>query len=117
MIRLGLCCTFRDEPIKFGVSTAAVVSRMSREDAKAKLAGLCLANAEALLAALRFCDANGIGCFRVNSQVLPLKTHPEQGYDLLDLPGGAAIVERFRACGDFARERGLRTCFHPDQFV
>ncbi|WP_165250361.1 UV DNA damage repair endonuclease UvsE [Paludisphaera soli] len=117
MIRLGLCCTFRDEPIKFGVTTAAVVSRMNRGDALAKLAGLCLANAEALMAALRFCDANGIGCFRVNSQVLPLKTHPQQGYEMDDLPGGGAIVDRFRSCGDFARERGLRTCFHPDQFV
>jgi UV DNA damage endonuclease len=117
MIRLGLCCTFRDQPIKFGVTTAAVVSRMNRIDALAKLAGLCLANAEALMAALRFCAANGIGCFRVNSQVLPLKTHPQQGYEMDDLPGGGAIVDRFRACGDFAREQGLRTCFHPDQFV
>lgn len=60
---------------------------------------------------------HGIGAFRVNSQILPVKTHPAVGYDVLGLPGGDAIVERFRECGAFARDRGLRLSFHPDQFV
>lgn len=34
-----------------------------------------------------------------------------------DLPDGDEIVRRFRDCGRFAREKGIRTCFHPDQFV
>ena len=34
-----------------------------------------------------------------------------------DLPQCDEIVARFRECGAFALERGLRTCFHPDQFV
>ena len=82
-----------------------------------KLAGLCAANAAALMSALQFCSANGIGCFRVNSQILPLKTHPEVGYDLRELPGGRQIVEQFQECGRFAKAAGLRTTFHPDQFV
>jgi UV DNA damage endonuclease len=117
MLRLGLCCIFRDQPIKFGTTTAASLDRLDPAEALGKLARLCAANAEALLAALRFCASNGIGCFRIGSQVLPLKTHPCHGYDLADLPGGADVVQGFRACGDFAREHGLRTCFHPDQFV
>lgn len=117
MIRLGLCCTFRDEPIKFRVATAAALSRLDRAAADAKLSALCLANADALLAALRYCAAVGIGCFRVNSQVLPLKTQPAFAYDAAGLPDGEEIVARFRACGAFARANGLRTCFHPDQFV
>ena len=76
MIRLGLCCIFRDEPIKFGNTTATAIGKMKRADALVKLSGLCMANAEALLASLHFCAENGIGCFRVNSQILPLKTHP-----------------------------------------
>ncbi|OJW13094.1 MAG: UV damage repair endonuclease UvsE [Planctomycetales bacterium 71-10] len=117
MIRLGLCCTFRDEPIKFRVATAAALSRLDRAEADARLVALCLANADSLLAALRFCARAGIGCFRVNSQVLPLKTQPTFAYDVAGLPDGDAIVARFRACGEFARVNGLRTCFHPDQFV
>jgi UV DNA damage endonuclease len=90
---------------------------MSRSDALAKLARLCSANAEALFASLQFCAANGIGCFRINSQILPLKTHPRRGYQLAELRGGEQIIRRFRECGAFARQNDLRTCFHPDQFV
>jgi len=46
-----------------------------------------------------------------------LKTHPEAGYGVTELPDGAAIVARFRECGAFAREHNLRLSFHPDQFV
>lgn len=117
MLRLGLCCIFRDEPIKFSTTTAAALSRMSKADAQSKLTGLCQSNADALLAALEFCANHGIGCFRVNSQILPIKTHPLYGYRVEDLPGGADIVRRFQACGAFARSHNVRTCFHPDQFV
>ena len=117
MIRLGLCCIFRDHPIKFRRTTAAAMARMKRADGLAKLSGLCLANADALLASLQFCADNGIGCFRINSQILPLKTHPECGYAVEDLPEGDEIVRRFKKCRRFAKRHNLRTCFHPDQFV
>ncbi len=117
MIRLGLCCAFRDQPIKFANTTATAIGKMRRPDALAKLNRLSLENADALLAALRFCADNGIGCFRVNSQILPLKTHPVCGYEVDNLPEGAEIIRRFQACGRFARTHDMRTCFHPDQFV
>lgn len=117
MIRLGLCCTFRDQPIKFANTTATAISKMKRPDGLAKLSGLCLANADALAAALGFCGKHGIGCFRVNSQILPLKTHPTCGYDIDELPDGDEIIRRFQACGAFAKKHNVRTCFHPDQFV
>jgi UV DNA damage endonuclease len=117
MIRLGLCCIFRDEPIKFVTTTATAINRMQRPQALAKLSSLCLQNATSLLAALEYCANNGIGCFRVNSQILPVKTHPTCGYQIDDLPEGDEIVRRFKACGEFAARHQLRTCFHPDQFV
>lgn len=117
MIRLGLCCIFRDQPIKFVATTAAAIGKMKRPDALGKLSGLCLANADALLLALQFCSQNGIGCFRVNSQILPIKTHPTCGYEIEELPDGDEIIRRFKACGRFVKKHKLRTCFHPDQFV
>ena len=117
MIRLGLCCIFRDQPIKFRTTTATAIKRLPRDDGRRKLAELCAANASALMDALQFCSANGIGSFRVNSQILPLKTHPDVGYDLKELPGGSQIVSQFRKCKAFAKSAGLRTVFHPDQFV
>ena len=117
MIRLGLCCILRDQPIKFRNTTVAAASRLKRRDSLAKLSGLCLANAESLLASLRFCANNGIGCFRINSRILPLKTHPECGYAVDDLPEGDEIIRRFKKSKRFAKKHKLRTCFHPDQFV
>ena len=90
---------------------------MERDVALTKLSGLCLTNAEALQAALQFCADNGIGCFRINSQILPVKTHVECGYDVSDLPEGGEIIRRFKACGQFAKDHDIRTSFHPDQFV
>jgi UV DNA damage endonuclease len=117
MTRFGLCCIFRDQPIKFSTTTATAMARLPRAEALARLSRICLANADALRAALEFCACNEIGCFRIQSQVLPLKTHPQQGYTMDELPAAEEIARRFRACGAFARAANLRTCFHPDQFV
>lgn len=116
-LRLGLCCQFAQEPIKFRTTTATAMLRLAKPDRLARLSDLCRTNAEALMAALRFCAASGIGAFRIHSEILPVKTHPEAGYEVGELPGSAAWVARFRECGDFARAQGLRLSFHPDQFV
>ena len=93
------------------------MARLPRAARLARLAEFCRANADALLASLEYCAANGIGAFRVSSQILPVKTHPVVGYDVRDLPDGDDIIARFRACGRFARANSLRLSFHPDQFV
>lgn len=116
-LRLGLCCLFAAEPIKFRTTTATAMLRLPKQDRLARVAELCRANAESLLAALEFCASHGIGAFRINSQILPIKTHPEAGYAIDELPGAADIVARFRECGRVARAHGLRLSFHPDQFV
>lgn len=95
MLCLGLCCSFRDQPIKFRTTTAAAIGRMSRTDGLAKHSTLCLANADALLSALQYCAANGIGCFRIVSQFLPLKTHPQLGYKVDELPDATKILNDF----------------------
>ncbi|MBX3097900.1 MAG: hypothetical protein KF812_13690, partial [Fimbriimonadaceae bacterium] len=66
MIRLGLCCIFLEQPIRFRNTTVKAISGMNRGAALTKLSGLCMANAEALLASLQFCGEHGIGCFRIN---------------------------------------------------
>jgi len=116
-VRLGLCCQLAREPINFRTTTATAMLRLPSAQRLARLAELCLTNADALLAALRYCAARGIGAFRINSQILPVKTHPEVGYDIRELPRGDKIIARFRFCGAFAREHSLRLSFHPDQFV
>jgi UV DNA damage endonuclease len=117
MLRFGLCCAFRDQPIKFRTTTAAALARLSPWDAAAKLSRIALDNGEALFAAVKYCAGAGIGCFRINSQFLPLKTHPRLAYRLDALPDAAALVARLEAVRQFAAQAGIRLTFHPDQFV
>jgi UV DNA damage endonuclease len=117
MIRLGLCCVFRDQPIKFRTTTAAAITRIPRPEQLRRLGAIALGNAHTLQQALRYCAAHDIGCFRINSQILPLRTHPAVGYSVADLPNAKAVVEAFKQCGEFACRQRLRLTFHPDQFV
>ncbi len=117
MLRLGLCCIFRSEPITFRRATAKHLSTKPRKEQLRLLADICRHNALSLERALHFCKDHGIGAFRINSQILPLKTHPEVGYAMQDLPEGEAIVKIYRRCGALSRRHDLRTTFHPDQFI
>lgn len=117
MIRLGLCCAFRDAPIRFRTTTAAAMMRLGKAERRQRLSSIILANCEALRAAVQYCADNGIGSFRVNSQILPLKTHPDAGYELHALPESERLVALFQDCGRLAAEHGIRLTFHPDQFV
>ncbi len=116
-IRLGLCCAFYNQPIKFRTTTVKSLSTIVRDLALNKLSLLCLENSRSLHESLKFCVLNDIGCFRINSHILPIKTHPEYGYDIYDIPEGENIVQRFKECGQYAKKHNIRTCFHPDQFV
>ena len=116
-LRLGLCCQFIDQPIKFRTTTAAALVRMPRCEQLNRLSALCSANADTLRAALAFCAMHEIGSFRILSTILPVKTHPVVGYRIEQLPDAERIVAQFRQCGDFARKYSIRTGFHPDQFV
>lgn len=117
MIRLGLCCIFVKAPIKFRRKTATHLAGFSLGEQRRQLADLCMHNAKELYKALNYCRGAGIGAFRINSQILPLITHPNQGYQLQDLPDSGEIIDAFRQCGDFARRNDIRTSFHPDPFV
>jgi UV DNA damage endonuclease len=117
MIRWGLCCIFREVPIKFRRTAAKYTAKLSADERQAHLTNICLHNAESLLEALQFCRLNGIGAFRINSQILPLKTHPQLGYAIEDLPQSTEIVNAFRKCKAYCRRHDLRTSFHPDQFI
>lgn len=117
MIRFGLCCIFKEQPIKFRRTTAAYLSKFSKDIQLKRLAELCTMNAETLLRALEFCHHSKIGAFRINSQILPLKTHPDVGYNIQDLPGSDHIIQAFKACGEYSLKNNIRTTFHPDQFI
>jgi len=117
MLRLGLCCLFVREPIRFRTVTAARLQPMLSARRLEWLSQLALDNAAALEQALHYCAAHGIGDFRINSQFFPLKTHPQLGYELVQLPDWPCLREHLGRCREYAAMHDLRLTFHPDQFV
>lgn len=117
MLRLGLCCVFKCEPIKFKKTTVTCISKMSREDGLKKISDIVRHNIQSLFQSVNFCSKNNIGCFRINSSILPIKTHSVLGYSINELPHGDEFVEQFQAVGKIAKDKNIRLCFHPDQFV
>lgn len=116
-IRLGLCCIFKKEPIRFRIKQARYITRFDREHQLKLLSATILENCTALLDALLLCHAENIGCFRVNSRFFPLKTHPDVHYQLSDLPDFEKITEQLRKARLYARQQDIRLTFHPDQFI
>jgi UV DNA damage endonuclease len=117
VIRWGLCCQFLDAPIKFRTATHRYVATLSAAGRRDYLAGIAAQNAAALADAVRQCRALDIGAFRINSQVLPLGTHPVSGYTLEHLDRDGTIRRAFLEAGALARQLDIRLSFHPDQFV
>jgi UV DNA damage endonuclease len=116
-IRFGLCCQFVDAPIRFRTATHRYVWSLTPARRRTYLREIAAANAAALAAAVTACRSLGIGAFRINSQILPLGTHPRSGYTLERLDPAGAIAEAFRHAGEVARAQDVRLSFHPDQFV
>ncbi|HEU4524252.1 MAG TPA: UV DNA damage repair endonuclease UvsE [Gemmatimonadales bacterium] len=116
-LRFGLCCQFLDSPIRFRTATHRYVSTLSRAARRAYLATIASENAAALAAAVERCTELGIGAFRINSQLLPLGTHPVSGYALEALDRTGAISAAFAHARELAHARDIRLSFHPDQFV
>jgi UV DNA damage endonuclease len=117
MVRFGLCCIFRKEPIRFRQTTVKYLSSLPSRERELYLSDLCLVNAQSLRDSLSFCLGHDIKDFRIKSQILPLKTHPVFGYTVYDLPRSDEIAAAFCECGSFCRQHDIRTTFHPDQFV
>lgn len=116
-IRWGLCCQFLDAPIRFRQATHRYVATLAPAARRDYLSAIARANAITLAHAIERCHELGIGAFRINSQIVPLATHPVSGYALEELDQGDVIARAFAAAGELARLRDVRLSFHPDQFV
>lgn len=115
--RWGLCCQFLGEGPRFRRATHRHVGALGPPTRRHHLSTLARANALALAHAVERCAELGIRAFRITSQILPLATHPESGYELDDLEQPDVLVASFRAAGELARLHDVRLSFHPDQFV
>jgi UV DNA damage endonuclease len=106
-IRLGLCCLFKEEPIHFAVRQAVHLGKLDRTRQLAQLSATVVHNGHSLIQAIAYCNRARIGAFRVNSRIFPLKTHPQLGYRLEDLPEYALIDQTYRQAAQLAAEKDI----------
>ncbi|MGB3212902.1 MAG: UV DNA damage repair endonuclease UvsE [Desulforhopalus sp.] len=116
MIRLGLCCIFREQPIRFRQTTATALQKLARREQLQKLSFLCLSNLESLSEALEWVIANGVGAFRVLSPLFPRMTHPDVAYSLENLPDYREIEHLCEKIHVRRKQSNTRLSLHPDQF-
>ena len=116
-VRWGLCCQFLDSPIKFRSATHRYCATLDSDSRAQYRSDIVLANAHALQAAITRCAELGIGAFRITSQIIPLATHPQSGFDIDDLPDAADIHSAFSSARNLSKTHDVRLSFHPDQFV
>jgi len=117
MLRFGLCCIFRNEPIRFRQTTAKALFSLSEKERFVKLSAICLENTRSLINALETIHRFGIRAFRVSSQFFPRYTHPEVGYTLDVLPDFEGISSNLERVKQLHDKLNIRLSFHPDQFV
>jgi len=115
--RLGLCCAFVQEPIHFRRTTARYITTLKPGKRHEFLWQIAADNVRALALAINWCAAHRIGAFRLNSEILPLATHPQVGYQLDELDQTGELRTAFVDAGVQASQRQVRLSFHPDQFV
>ena len=115
--RFGLCCLFRVAPIKFRTRQATYLLKFDRHQQLEILGETIKANSAALLDAVTYCSNSGIGSFRINSRFFPLKTHPDIGYSLAELPDLSTILDLLEKVRRYCHLHDIRLTFHPDQFT
>lgn len=115
-IRLGLCCIFCNQPIKFRNITAKTLRLLPKDEQLSRLSDICLHNVLSLKESLQYVNKNRIGAFRILSPLFPLYTHPEIQYRLEDLPAAELIKDKLAEIRNFKQTYDIRLSFHPDQF-
>ena len=117
MLRLGLCCKFSKEDIKFKEIRYTYFKTLSKGEQAQKLDDVIAHNLQALKAAIDFCMNNQIYAFRVGSFLFPLLTHPEIEFKLKDLKSADLFFDQMAQIKKEAEQSNIRLSFHPDQFV
>jgi UV DNA damage endonuclease len=111
--KLGLVCITASPQIRFRTITRTNYLRLEPKARLEKLRELYASNTAKLLEALDFCFANGIGLYRLTSQLFPM-------HDLADGVGASVLGEIAVLLPEVGRRSALyeiRVVIHPEQFV
>lgn len=111
--RYGYCCinlSLSDGGI---TTNRGMVKKTFDEKGLVYASELSLKNSNDLLKVIEWNKENGIGMYRMSSDIFPWCSE----YELSDLPDYTEISEIFRKIGILAMESGIRLTFHPSPYA
>jgi UV DNA damage endonuclease len=119
MVRLGLCCKFKEQDIVFKTTTVSYLLKIDSkgQDFKKYVKDIIAFNIKSLDQAIAYCDLHEIGCFRICSDFFPAITHEQTKYCLEELEDYPILLEGLKICKKKALEKNIRFTMHPGQFT
>jgi UV DNA damage endonuclease len=113
-MRVGYCCI--NETLKIGIKTITLkkFKTLSQQDQYNVLKDLTRENFDNLLKVIRWNVDNGIGMFRVSSDIVPLATIPNITYKFHE---DEYIIKICSTINELCTKYDIRLTIHPSQFV
>ena len=109
-LKLGLCCLFHNEPIKFKTYTKTALLKLSEVDRTDKILSIITHNIKTLQQAINYCYENNIESYRFSSDLFP---HFDYISTVLD---NLTIEKLFQAVQEIDTKNVTLSC-HPGQHV
>lgn len=109
-LKLGLCCLFHNEPIKFKTYTKTALLKLSEADRTDKILSIINHNIKTLQQAINYCYENNIESYRFSSDLFP---HFDYISTVLD---NSTIEKLFQAVQEIDTKNITISC-HPGQHV
>lgn len=94
-------------------SNRGMTKKTFLQKGKSYASELTLLNTSDLVKIMEWNRDNGIGFYRISSDVIPWMSE----FEITSLPDWKAISSNFKKFGDIARESGIRVEFHPGHFT
>lgn len=108
---LGLVCITASKDVRYRTVTRKRLLEHSLDAQRKLLEDLYRDNIQTFDNAMRYCEAEGIGLYRIPSSIFPFADE-DIGREVL-----APFAATLARSGRRAVERGIRLVMHPDQFV
>lgn len=113
-MRLGLCCIWQGEEIRFRSTTVKKLSSLGKSEREAYCREILRHNCNALRSSILACPGHAIGSFRITSEFAPGMTHSDVSYDPYAIfPEMHDIAVEIRM---MATENNVRLTTHPGQY-
>jgi UV DNA damage endonuclease len=109
-LKLGLCCLFHNEPIKFKTYTKTALQKLSLPEQVEKILTICLHNIKTLQEAIIYCHKNNIESYRFGSDLFP---HFDYISSVLSEKDTSWLFEKLSS----VNTKNIKLSCHPGQHV